>query len=161
LSVAGQIAWREWRPDDLAQIALLEVELFGVGAWSYQMVAEELAAPGRYYVVADAMVTDAQAPGSNGQVVGYAGLWFDGEVTQIMTIGVAPHYQHQGIGRMLLQQLIDQSIQLEAVEMFLEVAVDNEPAISLYREFGFIPLGIRKRYYPGNRDAYTMRLTLT
>lgn len=155
------ITLRAWRPEDLGRIAQLEVELFGVGAWSYPMVAEEFAAPGRRYVVAVASGNNSVGEGAEPEVVGYAGIWFDGEVTQIMTIGVDPQYQHQGIGRQLLQQLIDLSIQLDAVEMFLEVAVDNAPAIALYRDFGFIPLGIRKRYYPGNRDAYTMRLTLT
>ncbi|MDY5039919.1 MAG: ribosomal-protein-alanine N-acetyltransferase, partial [Bifidobacterium animalis] len=36
-----------------------------------------------------------------------------------------------------------------------------EPALTLYRHFGFETMGIRKRYYqPENKDAYTMSLTL-
>jgi len=31
----------------------------------------------------------------------------------------------------------------------LEVAIDNEPAIALYMEFGFQPVGRRPGYYAG------------
>jgi len=140
---------RQLELPDLRRISELERELFGVGAWSHNLLRDEVTGHGRWYVVA---VDDA------GAVIGYAGIWFDGEVTQIMTIGVDPNYQRHGVGRQLLQVLINQSISLGATEMFLEVAVDNQPAINLYRSFGFLPLAIRKRYYPGNLDAYTMRL---
>jgi len=148
---------------DLPRFAELERELFGVGAWSPAMIAEEVNGYGRWYVVAtapNAVGPDAAAPDA-AKVVGYAGLWYDGDVTQVMNIGVDPNYHRQGIGKTLLQALIAQSEALHAHEMFLEVAVDNQPAINLYREFGFTPLAIRKRYYqPGNIDAYTMRLQL-
>jgi ribosomal-protein-alanine N-acetyltransferase len=39
----------------------------------------------------------------------------------------------------------------------LEVAVNNEPAQSLYRRFGFAPVGVRKNYYPvTGQDALLM-----
>ena len=58
-------------------------------------------------------------------------------------------------------QLIAKANELHAERMLLEVRVDNEPALTLYRHFGFETMGIRKRYYqPENKDAYTMSLTL-
>ncbi len=39
----------------------------------------------------------------------------------------------------------------------LEVAASNEPAQTLYRRFGFAPVGIRKNYYPiTGEDALVM-----
>ena len=33
---------------------------------------------------------------------------------------------------------------------------DNQPAIALYNRFGFAPVGVRPRYYPGGEDALIM-----
>jgi len=43
------------------------------------------------------------------------------------------------------------------VKIALEVRTDNEQAIRMYEAYGFVRLGLRKRYYqPANADAYTM-----
>lgn len=92
---------------------------------------------------------------------GYAGFWYDGEDAEIMTIGVAKAHQRQGIAAGLLAALIDRAREQGARRMLLEVRVDNEPALALYRRFGFTRMGLRKRYYqPEGIDAYTMSLDL-
>ena len=135
-----------------SQIAKMELQLFGKGAWSNTLIDEELSAPHRsYYVNVD----------DQGTIDAYAGLWSDGYDAQIMTIGVSPERQRQGIATQLINQLIAKANELHAERMLLEVRVDNEPALTLYRHFGFETMGIRKRYYqPENKDAYTMSLTL-
>jgi ribosomal-protein-alanine N-acetyltransferase len=40
--------------------------------------------------------------------------------------------------------------------MSLEVRVTNEAAQALYRQFGFVPAGIRQRYYENTDDAIVM-----
>jgi ribosomal-protein-alanine N-acetyltransferase len=161
-----KLALRELTAPDIPRFAELERELFGVGAWSQPLIEAEVNGYGRWYLVAedgDAAIIEPDGTLAVGLplVVGYAGIWFDGDVSQVMTIGVDPNYRGQGVGRAMLSALIGQSIKLGAAEMFLEVAVDNEPALGLYRSVGFVPLAVRKRYYqPGNKDAYTMRLTL-
>jgi ribosomal-protein-alanine N-acetyltransferase len=92
---------------------------------------------------------------------GYAGYWYDGDDAELMTIGVGEAYQRQGIARAMLCWLIDDARKRGAQRMLLEVRVDNEPALSLYRRLGFTRLGLRRRYYqPENIDAYTMSLEL-
>ncbi|MCB5521299.1 hypothetical protein LIP81_22775, partial [Erysipelatoclostridium ramosum] len=61
-----------------SQIAKMELQLFGKGAWSNTLIDEELSAPHRsYYVNVD----------DQGTIDAYAGLWYDGYDAQIMTIG--------------------------------------------------------------------------
>jgi ribosomal-protein-alanine N-acetyltransferase len=154
-------ALRAMVPDDVPRVAELERVLFGPSAWSEPMIAGELHAPGRWYVVADLVEDEAAAAGPGAGLVGYAGLWFDGDVTQVMTIGVAPAVQRQGIGATLLSALVERSRELEASAVLLEVRVDNDPAIALYERFGFEILSRRRRYYqPEDVDAWTMRLDL-
>ncbi|MFI2103753.1 ribosomal protein S18-alanine N-acetyltransferase [Isoptericola sp. NPDC019693] len=148
---------------DFDRVLQLERVLFGAGAWTYGMLADELAALGRWYVVAEPAGPDAIAVYGIGPkpVVGYAGLWFDGDVAQIMTIGVDPHYQRHGVGRALLEALVGRARKLRAEAVLLEVRVDNEPALALYERYGFERIGLRRRYYqPEDKDAFTMRLDL-
>lgn len=138
---------------DVPRLVELERELFGAGAWSAAMLREELAAPGRWYVGLD-------DPASGG-LVAYAGLWFDGDAATVMTLGVARSAQRRGVGAALLDALVARARSLDAHALLLEVRVDNEAAIALYRRAGFEVLRRRRRYYqPEDVDAWTMRLDL-
>jgi len=138
-------------PADLPDLERMEVELFGAAAWSPESLAAEIVGPGRWYVGA---VVD-------GALVGYAGLWFDGFDAQVMTIGTDERFQGRGLGRRMLENLLDRARTLSAAVVLLEVRVDNDPAIHLYESMGFERLGMRRAYYqPGNIDAWTMRLDL-
>lgn len=137
-------------PADLDALEDMEEALFGAGAWSRASLAEEIAGPGRWYVGAQDR--------ASGELVGYAGLWFDGYDGQVMTVGTRPDAQGRGIGRMLLDALLDRARELGAGDVLLEVRVDNEPALRLYERAGFERFGRRKGYYqPENVDAWTMR----
>jgi ribosomal-protein-alanine N-acetyltransferase len=68
---------------------------------------------------------------------------------------VDPDYQGRGIGRRMLEELLEVA---DGGVIFLEVRTDNEPAIALYESVGFTRVGLRKRYYRvSGADAYTMR----
>lgn len=149
----------------VAAMRALEVELFGNHAWSEASVRQELTAPGRTYVfdIADDG-TDGTGDASDanaGIVRGFAGYWYDGEDAEIMDVGVGRAYQRKGIARTLMTALIARAEAQGARRMLLEVSVVNEPAIALYRGFGFERIGLRKRYYqPEGIDAYVMALDL-
>ncbi len=154
--VGADVDLRPLTTGDLPVLARLERDLFGAGAWSPAMLAEALTGPDRWYVAA----VD-RAPLGGTTVVGYAGLWFDGDDAQVMTIGVAAAHQGRGVGGRLLDALVRRARALGAASVLLEVRVDNEPALALYRRFGFVTLGRRRGYYqPENADAWTMRLDL-
>ena len=87
-----------------------------------------------------------------------------GEV-EVLTVGVAPHARRRGVALALMLAALDVARQAGTVAAFLEVAVDNDAAITLYAAMGFTRAGLRKAYYDrgpaGTTDALVMRLDLT
>jgi ribosomal-protein-alanine N-acetyltransferase len=135
---------------DVETLLPVERELFGGTAWSPEVFWSELAHAGtRWYVVAEA----------DGRLVGYAGLLAPGLEADVQTMAVAPAAQGAGVGRQLLDALIDEARVRGATSLLLEVRADNEAAIALYRRRGFERIAIRRRYYqPDDVDAWVMRL---
>lgn len=99
------------------QMAALEADLFGRGAWSEQSIRQEFHAPARTYLfdIDDFGIVDCAAadrPGADGfaakqpVVRGYAGFWYDGDDAEIMTIGVGKQFQRRGIAASLMEALI-------------------------------------------------------
>lgn len=94
---------------------------------------------------------------ADNQIVGYVGVWLMYEQAQITTIGVDPAYMRQGLGRMMMQEMIELAMNQGCEKMSLEVRVSNQKAISLYESLGFETVAIRKDYYQDNHeDAYLM-----
>lgn len=83
---------------------------------------------------------------------------------EVLTIGVALAARRRGVARALIAAALPAAAALGATEAFLEVAVDNDPAIALYERLGFRRAGLRKAYYDrrpqGFVDALVMRLDL-
>ncbi|WP_055427243.1 GNAT family N-acetyltransferase [Bifidobacterium aesculapii] len=161
------------RETAVAAIRSLEIELFGRHAWSENAIRQELAAPARTYVFdcereqgdPDGYGSDSRVQGPDGCVPGvfrgFAGYWYDGDDAEIMDIGVATKYQRRGLAGGMMTWLIGRAREQGARRMLLEVAVNNEAALALYRRFGFERIGLRKRYYqPEGIDAYVMALDL-
>jgi ribosomal-protein-alanine N-acetyltransferase len=135
---------------DANRCAELEALLFpGDDPWPTIAFVRELAADHNYYVAAR----------EDDVLIGYGGISRLGRTPpfeyEIHTIGVDPAYQGRGIGRRMLDELLN--IAADSV-VHLEVRTDNAPAIALYRSVGFTGVGLRKRYYRiSGADAYTMR----
>jgi ribosomal-protein-alanine N-acetyltransferase len=66
----------------------------------------------------------------------------------LLYIAVDAQYRKQGIGRQLLNALLNQSRQHNISRVFLEVRNSNQAAIALYKAAGFIQSAERKNYYP-------------
>jgi ribosomal-protein-alanine N-acetyltransferase len=86
---------------------------------------------------------------SGRRIVGFAGLLLTvpGAEAHITIIGVTPDERGRGVGRQLLAHLAAVAIERGADALTLEVRPTNEPAMALYRRFGFAPEGVRKGYY--------------
>lgn len=69
----------------------------------------------------------------------------------LLNICVAPEWQRQGYGRLLLDHFMELARERGASRMFLEVRLSNQVALDLYRDVGFNEVGTRRNYYPGER----------
>lgn len=90
-------------------------------------------------------------------VVGYCGLMIVGDEGHVTTLTVDPRWQRHGIGTLLLLDLARAAPQAGVRHLTLEVRVGNSAAQSIYRRFGFAPVGLRKNYYSETgEDAIVM-----
>jgi ribosomal-protein-alanine N-acetyltransferase len=82
---------------------------------------------------------------------------------ELLLLAVAPDHQRLGIGRLLLEQFVDQAKAAGARRVHLEVR-DGNPAVRMYRLAGFEPAGRRPNYYRGSDgrqfDAITLAYSL-
>ena len=145
------IEFRELTVGDAAAAAAIEAVLFaGDNPWSEAAFRSEIAAPHTFYL--GAFEAD--------RMLGYAGLAMlgprDDPEFEIHTIGVDPEQQGRGLGRALMDQMMHTADLMDG-PVYLEVRVDNELAIALYKRFEFFTAGVRKNYYQASgMDAYTM-----
>lgn len=89
-------------------------------------------------------------------IVGYAGLMFVVGDAHVTNIAVAAERQRSGVATRLLAELAWEAINRGCEAMTLEVRVSNTGAQALYRGFGFVPAGVRQRYYENTEDAIVM-----
>ena len=76
------------------------------------------------------------------------------DTCEIENIVVKEEYRNKKIATNLIDTLISEFNE-NIKTLTLEVAVDNEKAINLYKKFGLEVINIRKKYYDG-KDAYLM-----
>lgn len=115
--------------------------------WSFDVLAEELECKNSYVIV---------AKNNENDIVGFAGLKIILDEADIMNIVVKKAFRHNGIGSILLENLISYSKNLNLKNITLEVNENNLSAIKLYDKFDFDHIGIRKKYYNGESDAIIM-----
>ncbi|GAE77431.1 ribosomal-protein-S18p-alanine acetyltransferase [Cutibacterium acnes JCM 18918] len=73
---------------------------------------------------------------------------------------VTPAARGRGLAVELLARGLDWATSRGCHTMMLEVRRDNDPAISLYRRFGFETISQRPNYYGGGIDALVMSVDL-
>jgi len=141
---------------DVKAVAALEKLIFPL-PWSARAFEYELRHnPMAYFAVLRASTLQHDATESL-PILGYAGFWLIVDEAHICTLGVHPAWRGRGLGELLLAHLIDRAIQRGAVVATLEVRASNAAAQSMYRKYGFVPAGLRRRYYSdNNEDAVIM-----
>jgi ribosomal-protein-alanine N-acetyltransferase len=117
--------------------------------WTSQVFVEELeqARVGkRHYLV-----------GTIGEeLVGYGGLLYVENDAHVTNLAVHPMWRSRGIATELLLDLAWEAKRRGCQAMTLEVRHTNISAQQLYRRFGFVPAGVRKKYYENRDDAIVM-----
>lgn len=94
-------------------------------------------------------------------LVGYLTLYAAAWEMEILNIATHPDHRRRGHAQRMLAHVLHLCREMGIKRGYLEVRRSNIPAQSLYRSFGFEEVGVRRRYYPDNReDAIIMRLDL-
>ena len=111
--------------------------------WSRSAFEEELAQNrlARYIVAVE-----------NGEIVGYAGTWLVINEAHVTNVAVSGQRRREGIGRLLMQKLMELARENGMESMTLEVRVSNAAARHLYDQMGFVAAGIRKNYYSETKE---------
>jgi ribosomal-protein-alanine N-acetyltransferase len=91
------------------------------------------------------------------KIVGYSIHWLILDEAHLSNIAVDPLFRRRGIGRFILEKVIESVKKMGARFLTLEVRVSNTNAISLYTKMNFKVVGIRKNYYTNPvEDAFIM-----
>lgn len=115
-----------------------------------------------------AFIEDIENPFSKAVVIknhediiyGYIIYWRAADEIHILNIAVHPQKQRKGYGKMLLEYAIKDGILSNFNYIVLEVRMGNIPAQELYKKYGFVIIGIRKKYYKNGEDALVLFLDL-
>lgn len=97
------------------------------------------------------------------EVVGYGVMSVGAGEAHILNLCIDAHFRCRGVGRRMLDYLVDRARAAGMSEAFLEVRPSNTAAIRLYTSMGFEQVGIRRGYYQaigGREDASVLKLTL-
>lgn len=93
----------------------------------------------------------------DGLVVGFIDYWVTFDSATIDQIAIKKSERNQGFAKILLEKSINDLKELGEVSFFtLEVRTSNEPAINLYKSFGFQKVTIKEKYYDDGEDAIYM-----
>lgn len=105
--------------------------------WNYNVFKEELQSRNSKYLVAI----------FNNEIIGFAGIKIILDEADIMNIVTKKSLRNQGVGTLLLHEMILLCKKSNLKFLSLEVNEINKSAIHLYENFGFKKVGTRKKYY--------------
>jgi len=137
--------------DDLDQVLPIEQASFPT-PWLRQHFLDELNSPHAFPM---------SAFDADGRLVGFICPMLLLDEGHIMDVAVDPGCRGRGVGRLLVQRVLDDCRDGGASFVSLEVRVSNAPAIALYKGMGFVETGLRKRYYKDGENALMMEYLFT
>jgi ribosomal-protein-alanine N-acetyltransferase len=100
---------------------------------------------------------------SANRLIGYGVMSVGAGEAHILNLCIDEGFRCQGIGRRMLEYLLDKGAAAGMSEAFLEVRPSNTAAIRLYLSLGFDQVGMRRGYYQavgGREDAAVLKLAL-
>jgi len=137
--------------DDLDQVLAIEQASFPT-PWLRQHFLDELNSPHAFPL---------SAFDGDGRLIGFICPMLLLDEGHIMDVAVDPVCRGKGVGRLLVQRVLDDCRASGGSFVSLEVRVSNTAAIVLYKGMGFVETGLRKRYYKDGEDALMMEYVFT
>jgi ribosomal-protein-alanine N-acetyltransferase len=138
--------------DHLEAVTAIEAK-DGAAHWSREQFQKELSGEFHRFFV----VVEPDAP----DILAYGGYWKAGPEAQITNLVVRKESQCRGIGKRLLEFLLDCARGEACESCTLEVRASNQHALSLYKGLGFDVKATRAKIYQKPiEDAILMEKTL-
>lgn len=146
---AASIVLRLARAAEAEALAALSRELIETGLpWRYR--PERVA---RLIGRADVCVLVAA---SGRRIAGFAAMEFGDERAHLMLLAVRPALQRRGLGRRMVEWLIESAQVAGMASVHLELRQSNEAALAFYRTLGFSATLQVPGYYDGREGALRM-----
>jgi ribosomal-protein-alanine N-acetyltransferase len=133
---------RAMRADDVGTVAEIEKDAF-TSPWRPETFRALVDRPG-------VLIRVVELPKRG--VVAYAVLWLAVDQGELANIAVAEDQRGRGLGRMLLDSVLDLARDCGVRSLFLEVRESNERAARMYAARGFREVGRRRAYYDRPRE---------
>jgi ribosomal-protein-alanine N-acetyltransferase len=136
------------RREDVPAVVEVERRCFAA-PWTAGQFKHELKIPFSRTII-------AWSEAAAGRIAGYICRWVVGDEVSILNIAVDPDFQRQGLGREMVEIIVDEAHALGASSIALEVREKNAAARVLYTSLGFTEAGIRRNYYGKDDHAIVM-----
>jgi len=89
-------------------------------------------------------------------VCGFVDWWITFDTGTICQIAVHPDIQREGLGSMMMKEVLKEAKIKKVTSLTLEVRKSNEKAINFYKKFGFEVSHTKEGYYDNGEDALYM-----
>jgi ribosomal-protein-alanine N-acetyltransferase len=146
--VGAEASWRLWLDaasvDDLDAIVDLERRSF-THPWSARHFKDAMRSPPRSRVMV--LREPFAAEDARRGICAYSVVQAVADEMHVHNLAVDPSYRRRGVGRLLMELVLDWGRRRGARKAFLEVRPSNAAALALYRSLGFRTLSLRRRYY--------------
>jgi len=146
------VKYRDMQASDIMDVVRIEQEA-NQFPWSMKNFEDCLKANNQAWV----FVNDSN------EIIAYSIVQKVVDETHLLNICVKASAQGKGLGREVLNHVIDFAHNISSVLIVLEVRSSNQRAQQLYLQAGFNEMSVRKDYYPaeeGREDAILMGLDL-
>jgi len=132
-------------------------------AWNRRQVSDALTFRNCHYVLLDRHRRVPPPDAGEQAAAGFALSRQAIDEEELLLIAVRPEHRRLGIGSALLERLVAEVRMRGVTRIFLEMREGN-PAETLYRKYGFEPVGRRPNYYNRGKitgiDAITFALSV-
>ncbi len=126
--------------EHLTEIIELDQLCFG-GLWSLEGYKREIESPNSTLSIITININNKE------KIIALGCFWAIVEEAHLTILAVHPDFQKQGLGKILLNHLLEEAIKKGLERATLEVSEHNQTALNLYQKFGFTVAGKRKKYY--------------
>ncbi len=143
---------------DLLEVVEIE-ETSGLSRWGWSAYYAELQGKNSHLMLVARI--DNAGRGLSSKLAGYIVARMGAEELHINNVAVREEYRRSGIGRRLLNSILEEGRRSGVAAAFLELRAGNHAALALYEQCGFRVTARRNRYYSDPvEDALVMTMQL-